>query len=284
MIQLGSNMLRNEEIRYLNNLSEKQVIEKADSHLKVFGDAAQIDQFLAQMMFEELTSDVAKSFIFPYGPVGQYTILVDMLHRQKKPITAKHIYFMDEYTDKDGNNLPPDHPLSFKGRAMRYFNKIDSSILLDPSIIVFPSKENYLDIVSMIEKDGGVDVCFGGIGIHGHLAFNEPAEGVRNTDPRLVELNKYTITINAIRESTGGNLYNFPNKANTLGMNQVMSSAKIILSCRNGLKEIDWANTVLRIALFGKSGDDFPVTYLREHEDYVILTDEETLMSPINRL
>ena len=277
-------MLRDEEIRYLNNLSEEQVLEEAGQHLILCKDPDHIDHFFADVMYEELTSEVPKSLIFPYGPVGQYPILIEKLNTQKKPITAKHIYFMDEYADNDGNNLPLSHPLSFKGRAMRFFDKIDSSILVDPSIIIFPSKENFKEIVSKIEIDGGIDICFGGIGIHGHLAFNEPSPGVRNTDPHLVQLNKYSITINAIRESTGGNVYNFPTKAYTLGMNQVMSAKKIILSCRNGLKEIDWANTVLRIALLANIGDDFPVTYLRDHNDYIILTDKDTLKTPINKL
>ena len=28
----------------------------------------------------------------------------------------------------------------------------------------------------MIQRCGGVDVCFGGVGIMGHLAFNDPPE------------------------------------------------------------------------------------------------------------
>ncbi len=44
--------------------------------------------------------------------------------------------------------------------------------------------------------------------------------------------------------------------------------------------ELDWANTVLRLALFGQPGDDYPVTYIRDHADYVIVTDEDTVRKP----
>ena len=39
-----------------------------------------------------------------------------------------------------------------------------------------------------IESRGGVDVCFGGIGINGHIAFNEPPEPGESskTVPRLL--------------------------------------------------------------------------------------------------
>jgi hypothetical protein len=43
---------------------------------------------------------------------------------------------------------------------------------------------------------------------------------------------------------------------------------------------IDWANTVLRLTVFGEPGDDYPVTHIRTHADYVIHTDEFTAAQP----
>ena len=94
-------------------------------------------------------------------------------------------------------------------------------------------------------------------------------------------MNNYTVTINAIREGIGGNLEAFPRKALTLGMNQLFSADKIVIFCRNGVPGIDWANTVLRLALFGTPGDDYPVTYLKEHRDWLVVTDEDTLKTPV---
>jgi len=31
----------------------------------------------------------------------------------------------------------------------------------------------------------GIEVCYGGVGIHGHVAFNEPEAGAAHTGPRL---------------------------------------------------------------------------------------------------
>jgi len=277
-------MTRTEEIRFLNDLPVDRVIGMAGERLQIFENAHEIDLCIAELMFKELTGPEKKSYIFPYGPVGEYPLLVDMLNSRKIPINADNIFFMDEYADQSGKELPETHPLSFKGGAMRYFKQLDTALLSDKTSIVFPSSGNITQLSAMIRDSGGIAVCFGGIGIHGHMAFNEPAGGVRDTDPNLVDLNKYTVTINAVRESTGGNIYNFPKKAYTLGMNQIMESKRIILSCRNGLKEIDWANTVLRIALLGQTGDDFPVTWLRTHKDYLILTDRDTLKNPVNRI
>ncbi len=62
-------------------------------------------------------------------------------------------------------------------------------------------------------------------------------------------------------------------------MRQLLSARRIRLYCRNGI-DLDWANTILRIALFGKPGDDYPVTYIRDHRDYAIVTDEDTAKQP----
>jgi glucosamine-6-phosphate deaminase len=147
--------------------------------------------------------------------------------------------------------------------------------------VLFPNEHNIEELDRIIKNGGGIDTCFGGIGIHGHVAFNEPERGVKESSPRKVKLNNFTITINAIRAHVGGNVENFPRHAYTLGMNQILNSKKIRLYCRNG-SPYDWANTVLRLALFGTPNYDYPVTYIRNHPDYQIITDRDTLKTPQN--
>jgi hypothetical protein len=66
-------------------------------------------------------------------------------------------------------------------------------------------------------------------------------------------------------------------------MRQILGAKRIFIYCRNDIPGIDWANTVLRVALFGEPGDDFPVTYIRG-KNYIICTTEDTLRSPENIL
>jgi len=146
------------------------------------------------------------------------------------------------------------------------------------SQIIFPDHKNNHKIAGWMGKVGGIDTCYGGIGIHGHVAFNEPEENVKDSEPRLVYLNDITITINAIRSHVGGNLESFPRKAVTIGMRQILSAKRIRLYCRNDIP-CDWANTVLRLALFGKPGNDYPVTYIRG-TNYKIITDMNTAAVP----
>lgn len=278
-------MERHSEIRELNKLSVAYLKEKCEGHLIVKKNTDEIHRYLSEHICEIIQNNNAANEItagiFPYGPVGQYPYFVDMVNEKKISLRNTYFFFMDEYADDNGIEIPQDHHLSFRGHLYSIFDKIDKNLLPDYTKIIFPSHENIHQLGSIIGEKK-LCVTYGGVGIHGHLAFNEPAIGIRDSDPRLVQLNDYTITINAIREGIGGNLENFPRKALTLGMNQLFASEKMVIICRNGIDSIDWANTVLRLALLGVPGDDYPVTYLKQHKNWLIITDEDTIKTPIS--
>jgi len=278
-------MNRNNEIRYLNKLNADEVVKKAGDHLQVMKDTDQMHIFFARDMVDRIKKnneeDRPLAGIFPFGPMGQYPYFIEMVNKEKVSLRDTWFFFMDEYADINGVEIPHSHHLSFRGKLLDMFGGIDKSLLPDHSKIIFPSSGNIYTLKQAI-AERELCITYGGIGIHGHIAFNEPERGVRNTDPRVVQLNDFTVTINAIREGIGGNIENFPRKALTLGMNQLFSAEKMIFFCRNGVESIDWANTVLRLALLGEPGDDYPVTYVKEHENWLIVTDEDTLRTPFS--
>ena len=223
------------------------------------------------------------ALILPYGPVGQYPLLRDRMHGGGISMKNCTLFFMDDYADAEGNALDARRPLSFRGAVDSWLQTIDPQLRPKPENVVFPNEANVGGIADSIARAGGIDVCYGGIGIHGHLAFNEPEPGVRDSGPRLVRLNEFTRTINAVRAGVGGDLENFPRQAWTLGMKQCLGARRIELYCRND-RGLDWANTVLRLALLGKPGDDYPVTWVRRHPRYRIVADRKTAAPPAVRL
>ena len=276
-------MKRGEEIRKLLRLSPEELLERSEGRLVILDSLDELHHHFARSIADEIKKNNEEGrptrLILPVGPTGQYPILAEMINEEGISLKNCHFFFMDEYCDDSGYALPPSHPLSFKGTMERlFFSRIDHELNIPRGQVFFPDHTNVHLLKDKIEEVGGIDTCYGGIGIHGHLAFNEPEPNVAETDPRLVYLNAYTITMNAIRAKVGGNLENFPRKALTLGMRQILSSRRIVLYCRNG-GPYDWANTVLRLALFGKPGDDYPVTYIRG-KDYLIVTDRDTAASP----
>jgi len=275
---------RREEARRLLSLSIEELLEKAKGHLLVFENLEKLYEHIARSIADEIKKNNIEGkptrLILPIGPVEQYPILRDIVNDECISLKNCHFFFMDEYCDDNGHVLPEEHPLSFRGTVKRLFlDHVKPELNIPPERVVFPTHHNIHKIADMIRNVGGIDTCYGGIGIHGHIAFNEPEVGVADSEPRLVYLNDFTVTMNAIRTGVGGNIVNFPRKAVTLGMRQILEARRIRLCARNG-GPWDWANTALRIALLGRIGDDFPVTYIQKHADYMIVTDKDTASPP----
>jgi len=275
---------RQAEVRHLLSLSPDEVRRRAAERLIVCADVDALHRRMAEDLAAEIAAanaqDASLRLILPVGPIGGYPYLVELIAARRLSLARCWLFFMDEYCDADGNLLPPEHPLSFRGTMERLFFaplRAQGSDLV-PEQVIFPDQTNYARIPELIERLGGIQTCYGGIGIHGHLAFNEPERGVASLSARRVRLNDFTVTMNAIRANIGGNIACFPRYAYTLGMREILSAQRLRLYCRND-GALDWANTVLRLALFGTAGDDYPVTHIRGR-DYTIITDEATLASP----
>jgi len=278
-------MTRGEEVRKLLSMGPEELVKEAKGRLIVLDTLDELHEHFARTIADEIKGNNEKGrttrLILPVGPTGQYPILAEIINKERISLKNCYFFYMDEYCDDSGKAIPPSHPLSFRGEMEHlFFSKIDSELNIPEEQLIFPSHENLHLLKGKIEEVGGIDTCYGGIGVHGHVAFNEPEPNIRHTDPRLVYLNQYTITINAIRSEVGGDLVNFPRKAVTLGMNQICGARRVRLYCRNDIVDIDWANLVLRLAVLGTPGDDYPVTYLTEHPDYVVVTIKNTAEKP----
>ena len=144
----------------------------------IMEDNAAVFKSMAVEMAEEIKAHNDKGektvFICPVGPVGQYPFFVEIVN--KEHISLKNVWFinMDEYLDDEKKWIPETHPLSFRGFMNReVYGKINEELLMPEEQRIFPDPENVTHIPEIIEKLGGVDICFGGIGINGHVAFNE---------------------------------------------------------------------------------------------------------------
>lgn len=277
------NSERSAELRALLRLTPGEIRERAGERLIVCADMDALHWRMAHDLFTEIAQSAAAGqplrLILPVGPTNQYPLLAQMLNEQRVRLDHCWFFFMDEYCDAQGRALEADHPLSFKRVARQLFlHRLNARLGLAPERVVFPDEHNIDTLARWIDEAGGIDTCYGGIGIHGHVAFNEPEPDVANLSCRRVRLNDYTVTLNAIRAGVGGALPLFPREAYTLGMREILAARRIRLYCRSGIA-LDWANAVLRVALFGAPGDDYPVTHIRPL-DYTILTDEATLASP----
>jgi len=179
--------------------------------------------------------EAGRSFvgIFPVGPMPQYAIAAQMINALRLPMHHVHTFNMDEYADQDGHTAPNDWPGSFQKAMMEsFFLRIDPELRPPLSQIHFPTEKDLPAYESMIEDAGGADVCYGGIGWCGHIAFweadlgkefGDDLEAYKRAGPRLVELTPMTIMQNALH-SFGGDWSWVPPKANTIGPAQILGA------------------------------------------------------------
>ena len=189
---------------------------------------------------------------------------------------------MDEYLGADGGWIPLDHPLSFRAFMNRSFYD-----LLDPAQSprtenrVFPDPKNPGVINTLINKRGGVDACFGGIGINGHMAFNEPPEpGERVSDrdfvqlpTRTLALSRETRTINSV--TVGGEIAIIPERAVTVGMKEILAARRLRFYCNR-----HWQSAVVRRVLHGPITPSCPASYIRNHPDACLTVAEYVAVPP----
>ena len=114
----------------------------------------------------------------------------------------------------------------------------------------------------MIDELGGVDIAFGGIGINGHLAFNEAQDELTADEfaalhTRVLTISRETRTSNAIGDLNGA-IDAMPRKAVTIGMAEILGAKKIRLGVFR-----DWHRSVVRQAAYGEVSAHFPATLIR---------------------
>jgi glucosamine-6-phosphate deaminase len=236
-------------------------------------DMAAIGEVMAAEIFEEIDRARRESrhatLIVPVGPVDGFAILAAELNRRKYSIRDVMFINMDEYLDADDRWIPLDHPLSFRGFMNRvFYDQLDPSLAPAPENRVFPDPQKPGAIQNLIDDRGGVDACFGGIGINGHMAFNEPPErGEIISDEEFAQLparnlwlSRETRTINSV--TVGGELSIIPTRAVTVGMKEILEARRLRFYCNRV-----WQSAVVRRALHGPITAACPASFMRRHAD-----------------
>ena len=252
-------------------ISAEELGQNAKVPLLKLGDSGEVFYELALEMIGEIEKNNAVGrrtvFICPVGPVGQYPIFVRLVNERR--LSLKNCWFinMDEYLTDEKTWIPKEHKLSFRGFMDRtVYTKVKPELLMPEEQRVFPDPKDPGHIQDVIEKLGGVDICFGGIGINGHVAFNEASDEMTPDEflaqhTRVLEISRETRVANSIGDLNGA-LDDMPHYCITIGINEIYHARKIRLGCFR-----DWHRSVVRHAAYGERSAHFPVTLLQGHPD-----------------
>ncbi|MCL2017009.1 MAG: glucosamine-6-phosphate deaminase [Defluviitaleaceae bacterium] len=220
----------------------------------------------AEIFAESITANPNKSFGFATGatPVGMYKNLVKLHKQENLDFSGVSTFNLDEY-----HPLAPDSPQSYRqfmyDNLFSHVNINKNNIFIPDSKAADPHMEAK-EYEAKIENKGGIEMQILGIGLNGHIGFNEPNETF-DANTRYTPLAKATIESNARHFASAEDV---PTNAITMGIRSIMLARHILLLA-NGVNKA----TILRDALLGAITPLVPASILQLHQSVTVVIDKE---------
>lgn len=199
-------------------------------------------------------------------PLGTYRQLIDWYKKGDLDFSEVSSVNLDEY-----RGLSPENDQSY-----RYFMDYNffSQINIRPEKTFVPDGlaedpdaacKSYDEI---IQSTGGVDLQLLGLGLNGHIGFNEPTDEFRK-GTHCVDLTESTIEANKRFFESEKDV---PRQAYTMGIGTIMRADKVLLLISGKAKA-----KILSEVLFGPVTAQVPGSILQFHKDLIVVADEEAL-------
>lgn len=197
------------------------------------------------------------------SPLGTYDILAEKCKNGELDFSGVTSVNLDEYV-----GLTPDNDQSY-----RYFmnTNLFSKINIDINHTNVPDgcakdlKKEGERYDALIKGLGGIDLQLLGIGLDGHIGFNEPDEFFTK-ETHEVTLDESTITANA---RFFASIDDVPRSAITMGMMSIMQAKKVLLIA-NGKNKKD----IVEKSFFGPITPLVPASILQLHPDLTVIYSE----------
>jgi glucosamine-6-phosphate deaminase len=272
----------------VRNITREHITRHAnpDFRIRVEDDKTAFYSAFANDLVDRIRAarDESRDFvaILPVGPVPQYAEMARIINEERLSLSHVRTFNMDEYANEHGETAPPEWEGSFRTAMWQnLFGRIDEELRPREENMHFPNTANIDNYSNMIEDAGSADVCYGGIGWSGHMAFWEPQLGAefngdldayRAAPGRIVELHPVTIMQNALH-SFGADWSWVPPKAATVGPKDILGAKHRSFWLDGYLGGgISWQRFIARLVAHGPVSEFVPGSMLQETRcDYTIL-------------
>lgn len=198
-----------------------------------------------------------------HTPALTADLLVKKLLDEKIDYSQITFIGLDEWV-----GLPPGN----EGSCFHFFKtRLFNPLQLDPSqYFLFDALTDDTGAAckkmdALIEEKGGIDIMLVGIGMNGHIGFNEPGTPF-NTLCHVAELDETTKTVGQkyFKEKT------VLHQGITIGLGHLMNAKKVFLKA-DGKRKAE----VIKQTVEGEVSEKFPASIMQLHPDGYVIVDED---------
>ena len=200
------------------------------------------------------------------SPIGTYKQLIEWFNKGDLDFSQVRTVNLDEYVGLDRS-----HPQSYA-----YFmnDNLFNRVNIDPKNTNIP---NGLDrdearecarYDRVIRELGGIDLQLLGLGVNGHIGFNEP-DDVFSKGTHKVALTESTKEAN---KRFFDSIEEVPTHAYTMGIFDIIQAQRVVMVASGANKA-----QAIKDAFFGPITPKMPASILQFHKDFTLVADEAAL-------
>lgn len=197
------------------------------------------------------------------SPIGTYEQLIEWYKKGDLDFSQVSSINLDEYRGISRANNNSYWNFMHKN----FFDAIN----IRPENIYIPDGEDMdekkvcKNYDSLIDRLGGIDLQLLGLGMDGHIGFNEPGVSFQ-LQTHVANLHESTILAN---KKFFGKDELVPKQAYTVGIKTILQARKVVMIV-SGEEKAD----IVREAFLGPVVSEIPASILQMHSDFILITDK----------
>ena len=233
-------------------------------HIVVCKDYEEMSRRAAEIVAEQVKKRPDGLISFPGGdtPLGMVHVFADMVNEGKVDISRMHYVSLDEWVGLSNEDEGSCGLFNQQNLLSRLQHPFAGTHIINGAAEDIESERVALN--DYISQYGPLDVSVLGIGMNGHLGFNE--NGVDfDLDAHIIPLSETTLKV--MTKYFGEKFH--PTQGISQGIRQIMA-AKTVILIANGAHKAE----ILKKAVHGPITNEVPASVLQNHPNCYVVADE----------
>lgn len=199
-------------------------------------------------------------------PEGLYQLLIEKFNNNEVSFKNIKSFNLDEYVGLKRDN-PNSYYYYMNNNFFRLIDISDRNINI-PNGLAENLQKECVEYEKKIKQVNNIDIQILGIGLNGHIGFNEPGTPFSSVT-RVVDLNDTTIKSNSRFFKS---IDEVPRQAISMGIKTIMQSKEAILLVSGKNK-----SEILSKFIKEEPTEDLPASILKNHKNLTLIADEDAL-------